>query len=430
MDHNILDYGAVSSNEILSTVAIQRAIDACAESGGRVMIPAGTFYTGTVYLKSNVELHLCHGAKLLGSKDLDDYNEEDAYEQNWRSNNEGWNGKHLIIAHECENVAITGSGIIDGNAFAFFEELDPNTTHGYVWQKGVAGQRDKERLRPGQLVCFIECKHITVRDVTMQNATCWTCYFYGCDFVTVSGVKIYNTYYHLNTDGIDVDTSRYVTISDCVILTGDDCITFRGSGKRLKNKDRICENVSVTNCILQASACAFRIGVGTFPIKNVFVSDIVIKYAGECFCFNPEYGGQQGFGTEIDNVHFSGVSVEETGLLMSLRGLNGTPVKNISVTNVTALKAQRAAMLFSKVDGAVSNVTLRNVSATSTCDTIEQGLRAHVKRETGFASFVNIDNLTVENLTLEDGKDLEFNHEMLFHIKKCKEAKISGLNLK
>lgn len=124
------------------------------------------------------------------------------------------------------------------------------------------------------------------------------------------------------------------------------------------------------------------------------------------------------------------MTVEETGLLMSLRGLNGTPVRNISITNVTALKAQRAAMLFSKVDGAASRVTLRNVSATSICDNIEQVLRVHVKRETGFASFWNIDDLTVENMTLEDGKDLEFDHEMLFHVKKCKNARISGLNLK
>lgn len=103
----------------LWTAALQRAIDTChANGGGRVVVPAGTYRIGTVYLRSNVELHLEAGTMLLASECLEDYNDPDAYPQNHSSQSEGWCGKHLIIALECENVAITGGGCIDGSAAA------------------------------------------------------------------------------------------------------------------------------------------------------------------------------------------------------------------------------------------------------------------------------------------------------------------------
>ena len=85
MEYNIMDYGAVNDGKTLCTASIQSAIDGCAVSGGRVLIPAGVYVTGTIRLKSNVELHLCHGAKLIASSDLKDYNEADEYEQNFSS---------------------------------------------------------------------------------------------------------------------------------------------------------------------------------------------------------------------------------------------------------------------------------------------------------------------------------------------------------
>ena len=81
MDFNILDFGAVADGKTMNTKAIQAAIDECAKEGGRVVVPAGTFMSGSIFLKSNVELHLAHNATLRASEDLADYNDEDAYEQ-------------------------------------------------------------------------------------------------------------------------------------------------------------------------------------------------------------------------------------------------------------------------------------------------------------------------------------------------------------
>ena len=99
MEVSILSYGAVSDGVTLNTKAIQRAItEVAAAGGGRVIVPTGTFYTGTIYMESHVELHLEQGARLLASADFADYNPDDAFPDNRGSAVEQWQAKHLIIA--------------------------------------------------------------------------------------------------------------------------------------------------------------------------------------------------------------------------------------------------------------------------------------------------------------------------------------------
>ena len=183
MNTNILDFGAKPDGKTLCTKEIQAAIDACASSGGgRVTVPAGNYVSGTIWLKSNVELHLEHNSVIRGSDDLDDYNAEDAYSQNFSSrNNEKWLGKHLVVAHECENVAITGGGTLDGNAEVFLGDVKPYSA--YCWRDGLRTAKDLVICRPGQLVCFIECKNVRVENITLTNQPCWGCFLHGCERV-------------------------------------------------------------------------------------------------------------------------------------------------------------------------------------------------------------------------------------------------------
>ena len=422
MDFNILDFGAVADGKTMNTNAIQAAIDECAKEGGRVIVPAGTFMSGSIFLKSNVELHLAHNATLRASDKLEDYNEEDAYEQNWGSVKEGWNGKHFIMAVECENVAITGTGTIDGNSHVFFEPYRPPKDYdknsfvnaGYCWKKGSAANIDKVNRRPGQMICFVECKNIVVRDVSMINSTCWSCFVYGCDFVRISGVRIDNTFYHLNTDGIDIDTSRYVTISDCIILTGDDCITFRGCGNRLKDKDRCCEYVTVTNCVLSASAAAFRIGVGTFPVRHITVSNVSVLYCGEFINYCAEWANTSK--TPFDDIIFSNCAIEHTNRLLTLKVNHGTPVKNLKLHNVTA-KALSAAMIYSTEPGVIENFLLDNVDVVSVGNDVVMDADAPKDMTRAFANFYNVDNLTFKNSSFtvpeEHAKDYETDVELI-----------------
>lgn len=350
----------------LYTEAIQAAIDEIsAAGGGKVILTQGTFLTGTLWLKSHVELHLEKGALLLGSPDPKDYNTDDAYEQNYACPPEGWDGKHLIIVHECEDVAITGLGTIDGNGEAFMAEKGMGFTLIYPWRAGRAREKVPGILRPGQLICFIECRHVTLRDVTIRNATSWTVFLYGCDYVSVNGLRISNPYYWLNTDGIDIDTCRYVTVSDCIIETGDDAITFRGAGKRLKDQDRACEFITVTNCVLSASACAFRVGVGTFPIRHVEVSNITVVKAGIVINFFPEWAGSSH--TPLEYIAFHHVTAEDAGRLAELNIFNGTPCRHIVIDSVMG-KARSAVRMVSRSAGAVSDISLRHIDATALRD--------------------------------------------------------------
>ena len=426
MDFNILDFGAIADGKTMNTKAIQAAIDECAKEGGRVVVPAGLFMSGSIFLRSNVELHLAHNATLRASENLEDYNADDAYEQNWGSVNEGWNAKHFIIAVECENVAITGTGTIDGNSSVFFEPYRPASDFqeesmvnaGYCWKKGKAMNLDKVNRRPGQMICFIECRNIIVRDVSLINSTCWSCFVYGCDFVRISGVRIDNTFYHANTDGIDIDTSRYVTISDCIILTGDDCITFRGCGRRLKDQDRCCEYVTVTNCVLSASAAAFRIGVGTFPVRHITVSNVSVIYCGEFINYCAEWANTSK--TPFEDIIFSNAAIEHTNRLLTLKVNHGTTVKDIKLQNITAKECLSAAMIYSSEPGVIDNFLLDNVDVTSVGNDVENDDDAPKDMKRAFVNFYNVDNLTFKNCNFTVPEEHKKDYETDIEIKNCK----------
>lgn len=360
MNANILDFGAISDGVTLNTAAIQRAIDECSVSGGgRVLVPAGVYKCGSIWLRSGVELHIEMGAELLASDNLDDYNELDAYGQNGSSEVEGWVGKHLIIAHEIENVAITGLGIINGNCHAFVtEDRDyPQYRNAYLWADGVSRLRDAERCRPGQLICFIECANVRVFDVTIKDSPCWSCYFLGCAYVSVRGIKVKNPKWMYNSDGIDIDASRYVTVSDCIIETGDDAIAIRACEKKLRKRDIHCECVTVTNCILSTSICAFRLGVGTGVIRHVRVSNIIINRACNAVQFCTAYS--EAGCANIEGVSFSGISCDNTERLIEAFAKNGAYIRDVVLENIRSTSSMQN--YIDATDGEIDGFVMRNV---------------------------------------------------------------------
>ena len=355
MTFDILDFGAKADGVTLNTEYIQKAIDECAKSGGRVSVPCGMFVTGTLYLRDNVELHLEHGAVLKASTNMDDYNELDAYPQNFSSPNvEEWLGKHLIIALECKNVAITGTGMIDGSGDFFFGE--PGYTSGYGWRKGFAKARDKKILRPGQLICFIECEDVTVNDITVKNTPCWGLFLHGCERVSVKGFKAYSCEYFANTDGIDIDCCRYVTVSDCIIKTGDDAIAVRGASKRLKNP-KPCEYITVSNCVLGSYACTIRVGVGDGIIRHVRMSNITITSGGYGIQLCTDYGGNGG--VSIEDVSFYNFSMDECAWPLKIAENNGAKVRDISFDGFYVNAFGSTRFLFEHKDSA-ENISVKN----------------------------------------------------------------------
>ena len=227
MDFNIVDYGALSGVNKLNTKAIQSAIDACAAlGGGRVIIKDGVYMTGTLILKSNVNLHIEESGVLLGSPDCADYPEIDNVKHVDSTKLPRYRNACLIFAEECENISITGMGKIDCNGHNFVK-LKDNYNGGWKYERIDAPT-------PPRVVFFTGCRNIRVVDVTMVNQPSgWSYWIHDCDYVTFDRVKILADTQYPNNDGIHINSSRNVTVSNATIVTGDDCIVVRANNCRL-----------------------------------------------------------------------------------------------------------------------------------------------------------------------------------------------------
>ena len=407
MQVSILEYGAIGDGKTMNTKSIQAAIDACAQNGGgQVVIPAGEFLSGTIWLKSHVELHLAHGSVLKASADYRDYNELDAYPQNSSDPEaEGWVGRHLIIALEETDVAVTGHGVIDGSGDAYFEPWQKNPFGwNYGWAYGYSREKDKVNRRPGQVLCLIECEHVRITDITFRNTTCWCCFLHGCDFATIRGVHVFNEKHYANTDGIDIDTCRYVTVSDCVIDTADDAIAIRCNAKSLKKENDRCEYITISNCVLASSSSVFRFGVGHGEIRNVAISNLVMHRGGCGVTFMTDY---HGFGHAlIENVHFSNIIAENVSRPFDMIESNNCKIQNI-VFDGYRIKAMCTAGIYAKTPGAVAGLTFRNVDITIDEAPYELNEKAASQRGEYVLDFDLASRVTFENVKITIAKGLE-----------------------
>lgn len=305
LTYNVRDYGAAGDGRTKDTQAVQRAIDDCAQAGGgTVALPAGTYLSGTVYLKSNVRLHLEAGALLLGSPDREDYNADDVFPENEVFTREQVTGAHLVVAYRQHNVSITGEGAISGNAARFFDPMPQDKVASYRFKTGNFVIRS---WRPGQMIFLCLCRSVAVRDVSLLDSTYWNLFLLGCEDVHIRGLTIDNPPETQNGDGIDIDCSRNVTVSDCVIRSGDDCITVRANRRQLGEHAGPSENIAVTNCVLSSPTCAFRIGVGDGEIRNCTFSNIAIREARTAVNMVMRYSDRSQYGSSIERVHFSDV---------------------------------------------------------------------------------------------------------------------------
>jgi polygalacturonase len=230
---NVQEFNAPADGETSATERLQAAVDACArQGGGTVVVPAGKYVTGTLWLRSNITLHLEAGATLLGSNRPDDF---PLWSSDWEGPGVKKGRASLICGENLDKIAITGPGTIDGR--------------GQMWWDSQ--RREPGKLRRPLLVRFINSRNVRVEDVTLKNSPMWTLSPLACDNVTVRGVTIHNPADSPNTDGVNPDSCRNVRITDCHIDVGDDCITIK-SGKEDDGRRelRVCENITVSNCTL------------------------------------------------------------------------------------------------------------------------------------------------------------------------------------
>lgn len=250
--YNITAFGAVSDTTALSTTAIQTAIDRCtAAGGGTVLVPAGHYKTGSLFLKSNVTLHLENGATLFGSTDINDYTPVKTDYVSLRTHTPTI---QLIYADGAENVAITGEGTIDGRGKAF-----PKLS----WN-------DEGITRP-HLLRFICCKGVKLRDVTLKNSGCWMQHYLACDKVNIDGITVINRN-NYNNDALDLDGCHDVTVSNMIADSDDDGITLKSTSPRL------CEDIVISNCVVSSHCNAIKLGTETNGgFRNIIIRGITVK---------------------------------------------------------------------------------------------------------------------------------------------------------
>ncbi|MBQ4160057.1 MAG: hypothetical protein IJD83_03920 [Clostridia bacterium] len=429
MEYNILDFGAVADGATVNTAAIQNAIDKCHQAGGgRVIVPAGgTFVSGTIYLKSNVELYLEHGACLKASTNMADYNSDDAYPENHESIKERWTAKHFIICVRQKNVAITGGGTLDGSGDFFFEDPKPfEPTNSYSWMFGMFNVKDDNIRRPGQMLAIIDSENIKISGVEIVNSPCWTVFLHGCRYAQITGVRIFNKVYHENTDGIDIDVCENVTVSDCMIKTGDDCITLRCAASRLTNGMDTCKNISITNCVLECSVCAFRIGVGVGKIRNATISNITVSRCGSVFNFMTSYSGRgEAF---IENINIANITAEKAGMALNIESPVAGGVKDVSITNFRA-HLFSAVKIVAKEKGMVSNINCTDMHLISENADFPVGDREREFRGSYLIYGENADNLTFTNTIAEVREAFLGKWEGIKAFKNCDGVTINGGNI-
>ncbi len=388
-EYNVIDYGAVSDGLTKNTTAFSNAIRECSEAGGGIVrMPRGKYLTGPIHLDDNVNLHLEKDAEILFSTDSDDYPlVETSFE-----GIELMNFSPLIYAKGKKNIAITGEGVLNGQADnhnwwpwkgqeAYGWEIgapDQNTSLKKLKEEMIANNVPvKNRifgkgdyLRPSFFELF-ECENVLIKNVTIINAPCWVIHPFRSQNVIIDGVKVDS--HGPNNDGCDPEYSKNVIIKNCTFNTGDDCIAIKSGrnedGRRVGIKS---ENIVVQNCKMidghggvvigsEISAgvqnvfvedCemdspnldrAIRIKSNTKRggiVENIFVRNLKVGQVKEAVLkinlFYGIYGEQTGkFIPEVRNILLENVQVKDGGAYAVLiKGHRERPVENIVLKDV------------------------------------------------------------------------------------------------
>ena len=360
--YNITSYGAKPNGKELSTKPIQAAIDAAYKNGGgMVIIPTGSFTSGTIILKDNVELYLTRGAKLLGSTKQEDYPRQT--QRTYRSLRDDSGFFSLIFAEGATNIAIKGNGIIDGQG---------------AEQKGLpnvpAGDTDG---RPRNIL-FISCKNIDVFGVTLRNSGFWNQHYLNCEDLTIYNIKVYN-HSNRNNDGIDIDGCRRVRLTNSSFDSSDDAICLKSTGLAP------CENIIISNCVVSSFCNGIKMGTeSTGGFRNINISNCVVIPSIHPVKPDPRRNstaiGITGISLEIvdggimEGINVNNITIQGTKCPVYVRlggrnrkHINEAPepevgnMGNISISNITAYDSENFACSVTGIPGhKIKNITLSN----------------------------------------------------------------------
>lgn len=356
----ITDFGAIADGKTLNTQAIQSAIDHFAAlGGGKVVVPKGVFLTGTIVLKTGVNLHFTEGSVLLGSSRREDYQKNDWYA--------------LILAKNQKNIKITGKGTIDGQGKLLAADVERMLKLGLL--KNVKPyQRPDESHRP-QIIEMTDCQGITLENITIKNAACWVQTYHNCQNLTLNKVRVESTAYW-NNDGIDLVDCRKVVIKNCSINSADDGICLKSHDIKLR-----CEDIKIVRCTIRSSASAFKIGTASYGgFKRIRVKKLYIY-----------------------DTYRSAIALEcvDGGVLEDIK------IKHIDAKNVGNALFLRLGNRYGKQAGTLQNVSIKNLKATIPKEKPDKGYDIEGPPEDSVtnllpSSIVGLPNHRIKNVHLKN----------------------------
>ncbi|SHF97680.1 Polygalacturonase [Mariniphaga anaerophila] len=319
-DYFVSDFGAKADGTTLNTRTIQSAINFISEKGGgRLIFQVGNYVTGSIYLKSNVTLHLEPGATILGSTNPFDYVIDPTTK--WCS---------MIFAVKQENIGITGKGTINGRGFITANNL-VEYIHRGIYEDELKLDRPREWKRP-QNINFRECTNIVITGITLRDPASWNQTYDQCKNLYVDGITVDSKSYW-NNDGIDIVDCDGVVVKNSYFDAADDVICFKSH-----DANSICQNVVVENCVGRSSANGVKFGTVSrggfrnFKIKNITIFDTFRS----AITFAAVDGGL------VENIEVDSVRSINTGNVIFLRigdrwSKGKKPsMKNIRISNVYA----------------------------------------------------------------------------------------------
>nr|AWI66964.1 Glycosyl hydrolase family 28 [Orpinomyces joyonii] len=439
---NLKDFGGVGDGETLNTEAFAKAIkELSTNGGGRLIVPAGVWFTGPIVLESNINLHLEMGAIILFSGDENLY---PIIETSF----EGLNTRRCqspLSAVNATNIAITGFGVIDGNG-QYWRPVQKAKVTDKQWEEIIArpggvvvdngtrwvpnegflkGEKNanmdvpsaqteeewnaiKRFLRP-VMVSFRECKNVLLKDVIFQNSPAWNIHPLMCENVIIDNIFSRNPSYSKNGDGLDLESCKNALIINSKFDSGDDGMCFK-SGKDADGRlrGRPCENVVINGCTVFKGHGGFVVGSEmSGGIKNIYVKD--------CQFLGTEVGlrfkSTRGRGGVVENIFIEGITMTdiETDAItfnMFYNGKSvaesladgdnpdnftkmpideGTPIfRNINVKDVVCHGALRAMEFNGLPEMPIDGIHLENIQIIAQHD----------------ATFTNSENITKKNVNI------------------------------
>ncbi|OHB49114.1 MAG: hypothetical protein A2Y10_05245 [Planctomycetes bacterium GWF2_41_51] len=404
----ITNHGAVGDGLTKNTQAFANAIQTCADAGGgKVVVPAGIWLTGPIQLKSNINLHLETGALILFSPDFKDYPIV--------IRSSGGTPEVCctppIFGENLQNIAITGSGIIDGSGHAWRPVKKSKMTEsqwqklidsggvvdekGQTWYPSTAAMNGEQTVKrliannafineyaaAGQylrpvMVGLVNCKNILLDGPTFQNSPNWNIHPLLCENMIIQNITVRNPWYSQNGDGLDPESCKNVIIRNCKFDVGDDAICMKsGKDEDGRNRGKATENVAIENCIVYH-------GHGGFVIGSEMSGGIRNIYIRNCSFLGTDTGLRfksiRGRGGVVEKIYIQDIYMKDiagdavifdlfySGKKMASDQVpaidEGTPVfKNMHFDNIVCSGAARAMTIQGLPELPTHNLTFENV---------------------------------------------------------------------